>query len=316
MAPRWPEVDAFGFSIIDPMIDPMLEFPDDVRSAWFNSFADKFRYKEMMGPDNSIKTFQELNEEEVDQHRKLMESIRQYSRDPYGRFTLFPDLPIEIRRMIWIESFPDPQNARLHTYHFAEKQVRPWAPSTLQVNHESRTITLEHYFLVPCWNFTFEVSFSRDPFGQATGLLEISQARVFFFNPGHDTILIHVDSLFVRRFDLWLKTQSKEFHKKLEKVTEVEVVGVYNWLGTGGVTGSHMNGYECALQSFTSLKRLGLRALENHKGPACEYIRQFRDPLPRLLKTEKNKALIIEDFVTLFTRMKLPCGVPEISFIN
>ena len=77
----------------------------------------------------------------------------------YSTFTLFPKLPLELRRKIWVDSFPRARIVDLLTYEelhdpiknigmyeetriMANKHARDRFPVTLSVNRESRTETL------------------------------------------------------------------------------------------------------------------------------------------------------------------------------
>lgn len=73
-----------------------------------------------------------------------------------GSFTCFPDLPIELRTIIWRFSFPrgrkvhvkNPENNRLNTRdnpNTLSFKSRHQAPSTFRVNCESRTVSLKYY---------------------------------------------------------------------------------------------------------------------------------------------------------------------------
>ncbi|PVH80004.1 hypothetical protein DL98DRAFT_588785 [Cadophora sp. DSE1049] len=84
----------------------------------------------------------------------------------YSTFTLFPKLPLELRRKTWVESFPDPRFVDLMLYEdlhdpnvdaetvestrkLANNRAADSFPVTLSVNQESRKETLHHYVFVP-----------------------------------------------------------------------------------------------------------------------------------------------------------------------
>ncbi|KAK0125674.1 hypothetical protein ONS95_000323 [Cadophora gregata] len=83
----------------------------------------------------------------------------------YSTFVLFPKLPLELRRIIWVESFPQPRSVDLLRYEalqcpsensekventrkIASYEARAYFPVTLSVNQESRAETLRHYVVV------------------------------------------------------------------------------------------------------------------------------------------------------------------------
>lgn len=74
-------------------------------------------------------------------------------------FTVFPDLPTEMRLKIWRSAFPPARHLKLDlSHHFSESTVSPdnmamkedehEPPVTLLVNRESREETLKHYTVV------------------------------------------------------------------------------------------------------------------------------------------------------------------------
>lgn len=109
----------------------------------------------------------------------------------YSTFTVFPNLPLELRRQIWVESFPKPRSIKLLkdealldpngnperfevVRSLANKCAQDNFPATLSVNKESRTETLLHYLVVP--NPGIKVA-------------------PYFLNPNKDTVCLDVLSL-------------------------------------------------------------------------------------------------------------------------
>jgi hypothetical protein len=72
-------------------------------------------------------------------------------------FELFPNLPLELRRKIWLHSLPPRHTFQLNIHHPAAVENRPLIkerfpdqslmndPATLRTSRESRTVALEHY---------------------------------------------------------------------------------------------------------------------------------------------------------------------------
>lgn len=80
-------------------------------------------------------------------------------------FTLFPKLPLELRRKIFRETFNKPSHVRLHCevdYNYTlhkcrHRWERPGSlPVALHVCHESRVEALMHYQIVLCDKFKSE----------------------------------------------------------------------------------------------------------------------------------------------------------------
>jgi hypothetical protein len=100
-----------------------------------------------------------------DRYVRYRERLEKKVRQSYdrGAFEKFPELPREIRLLVWRSTFPDPRIVELQEghnptgYFMGRYTKRSWVspvspPNTLWINHESRTETLRHYRL----------AFSRD----------------------------------------------------------------------------------------------------------------------------------------------------------
>jgi hypothetical protein len=118
-------------------------------------------------------------------------------------FHPFPKLALEIRRMIWKETFPPEQIVSLvipkEYYQKRKDQQRP-LPVALHVNQESRQVTLENYVILS--HFTNE----RFPTFGCPSALPVC------FDPARDRIATTLNTLFY-------KTELKDIAQKLLKKT-------------------------------------------------------------------------------------------------
>jgi hypothetical protein len=118
-------------------------------------------------------------------------------------FHPFPKLALEIRRMIWKETFPPEQMVSLiipkEYYQKRKDQQRP-LPVALHVNQESRQVTLENYVILS--HFTNE----RFPTFGCPSALPVC------FDPARDRIATTLNILFY-------KTELKDIAQKLLKKT-------------------------------------------------------------------------------------------------
>ena len=117
---------------------------------------------------------------------KLPNSLRlaSYNERAFVRnkFTLFPKLPLELRRKVWRESFPAGRHVSLDT----NSGSSPRLPTSLRVNRESRAETLRFYIVL------FKSDLHKDK--KITQQNEIP----FCFNPARDSLWLSISFLPMR----------------------------------------------------------------------------------------------------------------------
>jgi len=123
-----------------------------------------------------------------------VELFKQYPNDAFTTFTLFPELPEELRIMVWRAAFPRNRVVQVElspSYEILHSHTPQ--PITLQVNRESRTETFKFY--VP--------------------LLDPYLRRPILFHPALDTVYFH------RR-----KSDPLEFMQRAEYITSRSIAGI------------------------------------------------------------------------------------------
>jgi hypothetical protein len=128
----------------------------------------------------------------------------------------------------------------------------PRNPIGLQVNRESRQVTLECYLAVPLW---------------FSGITRYSlQSRPFYLNPSRDTVRVELRPLFCGiPFETWLRDLPESGHNMLGRVSHLEIQNAYTHLPPQElvesmvslpVRGDFTKNGRGALKYFTCLKRL------------------------------------------------------------
>ncbi|TGO45290.1 hypothetical protein BCON_0405g00090 [Botryotinia convoluta] len=112
------------------------------------------------------------------------------------RFTHFPDLPTELRLIVWEYALPDPLVHELYPscptsspYNFKTKlrSNRRRIPTLLHASHESREVALKHYYLM-----------AYDPPPVTEPREAVAGITPFYFNPAIDTLFLNcVASIFL-----------------------------------------------------------------------------------------------------------------------
>lgn len=96
---------------------------------------------------------------------------------PTPHFTLFPDLPTELRLKIWFHTFPNARNAYigLPFRYEVQREIRPRNPApepvprpkllpiSMWINKESRTETLRHYSILDPTSLNLQHEIGRSP---------------------------------------------------------------------------------------------------------------------------------------------------------
>ncbi|EKD16374.1 hypothetical protein MBM_05668 [Drepanopeziza brunnea f. sp. 'multigermtubi' MB_m1] len=101
-------------------------------------------------PESSIDSISEalqlLELELPDFEEELVTQVRSL---PLDTFTCFPKLGIELRYMIWKLTFPGRRCISLsHVKHYLKVPIGPKLPTSLHINRESRSYTLETFHLL------------------------------------------------------------------------------------------------------------------------------------------------------------------------
>ena len=117
-------------------------------------------------------------------------------------FTLFPNLPLELRRMIFRETFHEPRHVYLDCHRTSA--VDPYTsrrplnrrsdlPVALHVCHETRTDALEHYQVVLQYEFGFTgIRFNEQPSSRDYPTKTFRPRKPFWFNSRVDTAYLNV----------------------------------------------------------------------------------------------------------------------------
>lgn len=139
------------------------------------------------------------------------------------KFTLFPELPIEIRLQIFRTMFPSSRHVCLDvdfpwTFNYEssiQAQNRIPLPPTLFINQESRSETLKHYQVVFKSDSTAFKGY--EPFAE----------RPFCFNSRIDSVYITFGSLHggtnYRRFDTWMDYLNAQLPGGTNSIQSLEV---------------------------------------------------------------------------------------------
>ena len=148
-----------------------------------------------------------------------------------AKFTLFPELPIEIRLQVFRAMFPRPRHVCLDadfpwTFNYetpVQSQNRLPLPPTLFINQESRAETLKHYYVLFKQDSTAFKSY--EPFAE----------RPFVFNPTIDSVYITFGSLHggtkYRRFDAWMEYLNTQLPGGTNAVQSLEIRDM-NWVAS------------------------------------------------------------------------------------
>jgi len=167
------------------------------------------------------------------------------------RFTLFPKLPLELRRMIWTLALPDGRKVlfgRLkwkvsteETYQSTDAR-HPQFPVLLRVNSESRRLTLENYIL-PCHDGPFRAFRQRKSTEVSPG--KTISASTTCFDPARDLLCFTADGAFLQDNVLqWVKYYVKKYPTRMARIREIEISDVsvtptpFDWSRCSNVVGN------------------------------------------------------------------------------
>lgn len=138
---------------------------------------------------------------------------------PLTEFTLFPDLPIEVRLRIIRMLFPKDREIRLRVqYRHGEYTKDDFGfppPISLWINKESRIETLKHY------HFFSQVL----AFDDSASSIAI-KPHCYCINPHLDKLSVGFQSLWNHNYSLFLKTAFKEIKHSMREIHILEIVDV------------------------------------------------------------------------------------------
>ncbi|PVH80009.1 hypothetical protein DL98DRAFT_629792 [Cadophora sp. DSE1049] len=131
----------------------------------------------------------------------------------FNTFTLFPNLPLELRRKVWKMTFDTTHHVHLHCRRFYRHKIAssyhgPWErpgslPTALHVCHESRVEALMHHQIVlhDQYNTTAGTQKRGDVYFWNTDMETRFVPKTFWYNSGRDSTYINVAGWVCRKAD-------------------------------------------------------------------------------------------------------------------
>jgi hypothetical protein len=152
-------------------------------------------------------------------------------------FTLFPDLPNELRQHIWLFTLPGPRKIVPFTaystglYHEPNKGPKDHCPLTLRINRESRAIALRHY---TNWHNAAALGYQYVDFNVDTVWFSATdfedRSHMPRFTPGIQTALLKLskaDLWKIRRLEITFSRLTASFPKDMKAWVEKWLMALF-----------------------------------------------------------------------------------------